>query len=162
MVTNIRQVTPWDFPEVPGYMTVAQVAKLYGVSKENVYYKIYTQRRFRKVFRVGKNRNETTRPVLLLDEAEVRAMHARETAVSYDKQLLEYNRRVKEWARRTGWRSRTGTPTHLNGPPHRELVEAYTAANPQDPPPWKDQLAEESDEAAEESDEADPQTAATA
>lgn len=147
MVTNVRQVTPWDFPEVPGYMTVKQVAALYGMSRENIFYKIYTQRRFQKVYRVGKDMDETERPMLLLDEAEVRAVHARdtarETAATFEQLLNAFNKRVKAWGREHDWHSATGTPVRVHGAPHRELVEAYLRAHPDDPEPKRAEEAED-------------------
>lgn len=120
-------------------MSVAQVAKLFGITKTAVYHKIYKQKAFNNVFRVGGNPNdphgEHERPFLLLLKSEVHAVKESETArrntVSPEQQVREWNRRVKDWGRQDG---RFG-PIHPGGRPVQELKIAYEKAHPDDPFP---------------------------
>lgn len=124
-----------DIPELPGYLTVSAVAKMFGIQKESVFYKIYSQGAFKHVYRVG-SLEETQRPVLLLLESEVKQVFKAErdsVRVHTSRELLNsWNKRVKDWGRVTQW---NGAEIKINGRPQQELVAAYLAANPADPRP---------------------------
>lgn len=124
-----------EIPELPGYMTVATVARIFGIEKESVFYKIYEQGAFQHVYKVGPP-EETRRPVLLLLESEVRRVFSTERAsvpMHTSRTLLkEWNKRVKAWGRETGW---TETPIADAGRPPKALVQAYLEANPEDTRP---------------------------
>lgn len=128
-----------DFPELPGYLTVAAVAKLFDITKESIFWRIYHMKTFKKVYRIG-SKEETKRPVIVLDEAEVMEVLARERHLvpepESDKQeLIAWHRRVKDWARANNW---TQTPIQPQGRPAHAMIIAYVAANPADPRPRPD------------------------
>lgn len=142
MPTLVRMASPWDYPQLPGYMTVAQVAKLWGTSKENIFYKIYNQQKFKHVYRVGENEDETKRPMLMLLAAEVREVYEREQREKQEgkpltvaQQRAAWFGRVRVWGREQGWRSKTGSPVYDSGPLHRDLMDDYLKAHPDDAEP---------------------------
>lgn len=122
-----------DIPEFPDYVTVAQAARILGISTVSVYYKIYTQRSLRDVFRVG---DFEDRPFLLLNKQEVIkvAEQERQPVEQTPEALLNaWNRRVKEWARHNA--DVDPATIRERGRPRQELVDRYLAAHPEDPRP---------------------------
>lgn len=121
-----------DIPEMPGYISVARAARIFDMTKASIYYKIYEQEKFKHVYRLGGG-DEESRPVLLLLESEVRQVAAREAeeaaVVPLKDRLNAWNKRVKDWGRRTGW---SATEIHVAGQPDLKLQAAYLAATPQD------------------------------
>lgn len=126
-----------EIPVLPGYISVARAARLLNMNKVSVYYKIYEQDAFRTVFKLAGAHDES-RPVILLLEAEVKAVAAREQheaetfAPALRERLNAWNKRVKAWGLSTGWSDGT---IHVAGAPSRPLQTAYLEANPQDPRP---------------------------
>src|SRR3954468_18263042 len=90
-----------DIPELPYYISVAQAAKMFGLSKVSMYYKIYTQRAFQNVFRIGGNPEDPAgsneRPFLLLLKSEVhevlKAEIEAQNRVTPEQQLNDWNHR---------------------------------------------------------------------
>lgn len=139
-----------DIPELPGYLTVATVAKMFGMRKESIFHKIYEQKSFQHVYRIGgkvtfkgldgKVRVEddvSQRPIIVLLESEVMRVFQQEMDSASAKpepsnDLTLWNKRVKQWGRDTGWAE---APIQVNGRPPLKLVKAYLAANPADPRP---------------------------
>ncbi len=125
-----------DIPELPGYLTVYRVAKLFGLSKASIYYKIYEQQAFKHVYKIPGSENDQ-RPVLVVLESEVHQVLAQERARAAQEplrvRLNAWNKRVKDWGRATNWGD--GVPIHKSGMAHKSLVEDYLAANPNDPRP---------------------------
>ena len=121
-----------DIPTMPGYVSVARAAKIFGMSKASIFYKIYEQEAFRHVYRLA-GAEDHARPVLLLLESEVYQVAAREReearTESFRARLNHWNKRVKQWGRETGW---TRTEIHTAGQPHRLLQQAYLAVHPDD------------------------------
>jgi hypothetical protein len=123
-------------PELPRYVGVAQAARILGIAKVSVYYKIYEQRKFATVYRVGGD-EEGIRPFLLLAreevEAELEAMRLAENspprAKTLAQQRLEWNRRVKEWGLNN---SRHAPFVRASGQPRADLVQAYLRTYPDD------------------------------
>lgn len=137
-----------DVPELPGYLTVAAVAEMYQIHKGTVYYMIFKSRRFRTVFKVTKGMSsqgeKDKRPLLLLDEREVKQVFAQKaedatlngsTDPQLKAKLTAWNKRVKQWGRDNGW---TETPIAISGPPQIQLIEAYLKAHPEDRKPRPD------------------------
>jgi len=131
-----------DIPELPHYMSVAQAAQLFGISKTSMYYKIYDQQKFKEVYRVGGDPEDehgiNERPFLLIRRSEVLAIKEAEdkenASVEQEtpaQRLNSWNRRVKEWGRRVG----TFGEIFEKGRPTHELIEAYQQAHPNDPRP---------------------------
>lgn len=107
-----------DIPELPGYLTVQAVGKLFGIAKESVFWKIYTQKAFQHVYKVG-SPDETQRPVLLILEDEAHKVFKQEqlSRVREDtdaEKLNAWNKRVKQWGRDTGWDT---MPIRVSGRP---------------------------------------------
>lgn len=129
-------MTLLEFPEIPGYISVARTAKIFGFSKASIYYKIYTQRAFQHVYRLG-GAGEGTRPVLLLLESEVRAVKAAEDAaaavVPFKDRLNAWHKRVKEWGKAQP--QLFSGPIHTAGQPHLDLQTLYLDHHPGDPRP---------------------------
>lgn len=125
------KLTVQDIPELPGYMTVADIAERYGINKGTVYHMIYESQRFKTVFKISKG-GTNQRPMLLVSESEVMKAFAGRTVVTDPQQVVkvgEWNKRVKQWGLDTGW---TQTPIFPSGPPQISLVEAFVKANPDD------------------------------
>lgn len=123
-----------EVPELPGFIPVAAVSERYGVHKGTIYYMIFSSKRFKTVFKVTRGA-EDQRPVLLLDENEVRKVMAerqRDADSENPKELAAWNRRVKDWGRAGGWHQ---TPISISGPPQLALVEQYLKAHPEDVKP---------------------------
>lgn len=120
-----------EIPPIPGYISVARTAKILGMTKASVYYKIYEQNAFKTVFKLPGSEDES-RPVLLLLESEVRRVGVREaeerTMVPLKERLAGWNTRVKTWGSDNGWQ----TPIHRAGQPPKALQEAYLSAHPED------------------------------
>lgn len=128
-----QRLTVEEIADLPGYMTVSAIAARYGVNKGTVYHMIYSTRRLKTVFKVGKGKDDQ-RPLLVVAENEVKQVFADRNKQAIDdpsflKRNGEFNKRVKAWGLAEGW---TQTPIHILGAPHRVLVEAYEKANPQD------------------------------
>lgn len=128
-----------DIPELPHYISVAQAAAVFGISKTSVYYMIYDQGLFEVVYRIGGDPEDPSglneRPFLLLLKAEVsRVKKAKDAAAQAGPPLLvrvkEWNRRVKEWGKENGF-----GPSSPAGRPNRLLVAAYNENHPDDPRP---------------------------
>lgn len=121
-----------DIPPIPGYVSVARTAKILGMTKASVYYKIYDQDAFKRVYKLP-GAEDASRPVLLLLESEVREVAEREAAARprdpAREALAAWNKRVKDWGRTTGW---SVTDIRAPGQPHLSLQAAYIAANPDD------------------------------
>lgn len=130
MVDVERPLTSADIPRLPGYVTIPEAAEILGITRTTMYYKIYEQRAFRTLFRVG-DPEEGRRPIVLLLETEVRDLARREAelAVHTPDPLNAWNKRVKDWARGNGM------TVHVAGQPSMQLRTAYVAAYPQDPRP---------------------------
>lgn len=129
-----RPLTIKDIPDLPGYMTVAQVAFLFNVSRFTVYDDIYVKRRFKKVFRAGKP-EDTGRPMLLLDETEVREQYEQSQQLSPKQAFRAWNLRVKTWANESGWAQRNGLVVSPRGEAQLKMVFAYVDEHPDDPNP---------------------------
>lgn len=127
-----------DIPEHPHLMSVAQVAKYFGITKTAVYYKVYNQERFKQVYRIGGDpddpHGEKERPFLLLLRSEVEMVKAAEEAAkvgpSHPQKVNEWNKRVKAWGRGQGY-----STVNERGRPNKLLTEAYITAHPDDPRP---------------------------
>jgi hypothetical protein len=125
-----------EIPDLPGYLSVAQVVERYGINKQTVYYMIFSQRAFKRVFKISRG-SDAKRVVLMLNEAEVASvMQQREERghrpPSRKAALRDWTYRVKQW----GWDNKwTATPIAKSGPPTRQLVDAYLQAHPDDPRP---------------------------
>ncbi len=130
-----------DIPELPGYLTVAAVAEKYGVGKGSIYNMVYSQLRFKNVFKITKGGNGgDKRPLILLLETEVARVFSDKSQYTVsDPELAarrsDWRKRVKTWGRADGWNE---TPIAVSGPPHASLVHAYLQANPDDPMPESD------------------------
>jgi hypothetical protein len=129
-----------DLPELPGYITVGKAAEKYGVHKGTIYYMIFNSQKIRSAHRVLKGGGDP-RPIIVVSKEEVdRVMTQRAASGEADvpvvsdlpAQKSEWNRRVKAWATQIGW---TQTTIKTFGPAPRPMVEAYLAANPEDPKP---------------------------
>lgn len=126
-----------EIPVLPGYISVARAAKIMGLHKVSVYYKIYEQDAFRTVFKVP-GADEGSRPIILLSQAEVEQVAARERAEAANVQaplrerLNAWNKRVKAWGIETSWGDQ---PIFEAGAPSRPLQSAYLQAHPQDARP---------------------------
>jgi hypothetical protein len=128
-----------DIPELPGYITVAAVADKYGLSKGMVYYLLYTKQAFGRPYKVSRGASDE-RPLILLDTREVDQImegrkaemieHDRASAPAED--LRQWNLRVKDWGRSTGWDT---TRISVSGQPGKQLVAAYQATHADDPRP---------------------------
>lgn len=129
-----------DIPELPHYVSVAWVAKLFGVSKTAIYYKIYEQEKFREVYRVGGDpddpKGERERPFLLLRKSEVeKVKKAEDEAKELPPMRLrvnEWNKRVKAWGRLNGF-----STVNERGRPNLLLTKAYIESHPDDPRPLR-------------------------
>jgi hypothetical protein len=132
MAADQEPLTIEQIPQIPGYLSVAQAAEIFGYAKESIFYKIYRQRAFNHVYRVG-DTSPGSRPVLVLLEAEVREVKAREDAASteepFKSRLRSWNRRVKQWGVDNNW---TQNVIHKSGQPHIDLQAAYEKAHPDD------------------------------
>lgn len=125
-----------DLPELPGYVSVAQAAKILGMAKTSVFYNIYTTGILRQVFRVGDEKEEE-RPFILLLEADVKRVAEQRLAVpapTYEGLLAEWNQRVKGWGASSGWDK---FRISEKGVPRRELVQDYLKDHPEDTRPVK-------------------------
>jgi hypothetical protein len=135
-----------EIPELPGYMTLAAIAEKYSVSKSTVYYMIMGQRLFRTVVKVTKGSDEAgkgdKRPMLLIKTSEVEKVFAersfRVVTAETSERLKEWNRRIKQWGRTSGW---SETAIHVAGAPPRILVDAYLAEHPDDQRPEMSEVA---------------------
>lgn len=125
-----------ELPELPRFINIAQAARILGITKTSVYYKIYDQKKFNVVYRVGggKDAPPDDRPYILLLKVEVEdlAKAEREAAaeVPLRIQINLWNRRVKEWGRQNGW-----GVVNPKGRPNLDLIEAYVKSHPNDPRP---------------------------
>lgn len=141
-----RKIKMADIPELTRYMTIAQVAKLFGVSKTAIYNRIYAREQFPTLFRLGGNPavgpedpdEREERPIILLLRSEVQAAWEQEQREKADsaaapmpqpRKLTEFHRRVKAWGIETGW---CGGPIGVKGAPRSDLVAAYESAHPDD------------------------------
>lgn len=127
---------PKDIPLLPRYISVAQAARIFGMSKPGIYDKIYKQRKFDVVFRVGDD-EYGDRPFLLLLKDEVLAVKKHEDEIAAMPPPLTalvsaWNQRVKDWGRQSDM---DGFRVNPKGPPNARLVEAYLNSNPRDPRP---------------------------
>jgi hypothetical protein len=122
-------------PPIPGYISVARAAKILGMAKASVYYKIYDQDAFNHVYKLP-GADDSARPVLLMLESEVRSVAERERAQRGEGEAKErlrvWNQRVKVWGRAGGWAS---SEISTFGQPSLLLQGAYLQAHPQDPRP---------------------------
>lgn len=126
-----------DLPELPGYMSIAEAAKLFGLTRQGIYYRAFTAKKFGTVYRVGGGTDSGERPFLLLARAEVDRVlreEAQQVAhqaalVTPEERLNAFHRRVKEWGLWSNW---TRTRISTKGRPHHELVAAYEQAHPND------------------------------
>lgn len=121
-----------DFPDLPGYLSIKQAAKLLGVAKFTIFHNIYERRLYRCVYKFGDER-----AMLALLESEFRAVHAdRLNGVPKPTSLVtrqrEWRSRVVAWARETGWDK---TFINRTGMVPRVLHADYLAAHPEDPRP---------------------------
>lgn len=131
----------YDLPELPGYMSVAQACKLFKLSKQGMYYRIFDLGQFRTVYRVGGGREEEgerrERPFLLLVKDEVMRVYREEQEAQGNEQsarekreaLNQFHRRVKDWGLANDWTQSRISP---KGRPHEALVRAYEKAHPKD------------------------------
>lgn len=125
-----------EFPALPDLMTVAQAAKLFGLTKTAMYHRIHNMNQFKNVWSLGDPDNERQIIVLLRDEVE--KVKAEEdylaeyaaTHLPYEQRLNEWTRRVKQWGRDQG-----SFDVRLNGHASGELVSAYLRVHPDDTRP---------------------------
>lgn len=137
MIATKKELDFRDLPELPGYMGFAEAAKLFGLSKQGMYYRAFDLKQF-LVYRVGGNYGE--RPFYLLVRAEVERVFREErdqgeqqdAVMSLRDRTNAFNRRVKDWGSKHGW---ARTRINVKGRPHYELVDAYLKAHPEDAKP---------------------------
>lgn len=125
-----------EIPELPGYITVAALAEKFGVNKSTIYYLLYSVQAFSRPYKIMKGVLDE-RPLILLDANDANlVMEKRKAGLAVEgavprtaKNVTEWNLRVKNWGRETGW---TQTRISPAGPPHKALADAYSAQHPQD------------------------------
>lgn len=137
------RITIDEIPELPGYMTLAAIAAKYKVDKGTVRYMILNQNVFSTVCKVTKGglTDKDKRPLLLISSGEVEQVFAARAKFKAEQpdparkqEVIEWNRRVKQWGRSVGW---TQTPISSAGPPNQTLIVAYAKRHPDDPRPIK-------------------------
>lgn len=134
-----RRLTIEDLPELPGYITVGGLAERYSVTKETIYYLLYDKKVLTRSYKISKG-VEGGRPLIMIEERqgdEVLQARQKELAehgktTGTPEQLREWNRRVKDWGRKTDWQL---TQIRDSGQPGIALQHAYIEANPDDPRP---------------------------
>lgn len=125
-----------ELPELPRFINIAQAARILGISKTSVYYKIYEQKKFNVVYRVGggKDAEADDRPYILLLKVEVEDLAEAEKAAAAEVplriQVNLWNKRVKDWGRQNDW-----GVVNPKGRPNLDLIEAYVESHPNDPRP---------------------------
>lgn len=144
----MRRLNVEEIPELPGYMTVAAIADKYHVHKGTVYYMITNSLSFgpNAVFKASKGTGDDQRPLLLVRTDAVtrvfakRAKDFKPVTDEYATAINDWNRRVKQWGRDSGW---TLTPIRTMGPPQHDLMAAYLRENPGDMRPEIDPVTEQ-------------------
>ena len=140
--TPNQRLTLEEIPELPGYMSVTQAAKAFGVTKQGMYWRIYDAQMFKAVCRVGGN-EEDERPFLLLSINEVEQLLRAEREQTPEQaeaqakrehahRVNEWHKRVKAWGRQTGFNDGR---IAAQGRPPKALVDAYLSAHPDDSKP---------------------------
>jgi hypothetical protein len=137
---------PQEIPELQRYITVAALAEMYEVDKGTIYYMLYNQSAFSRVYKVMKGVNDE-RPLILLnrlnavavmDERKKR-LEAGGPRASTAQEQREWNRRVKDWGHSIGW---SESRISRQGRPGQQLVDAYLRENPDDPQPGTQGVAD--------------------
>lgn len=119
-------------PVSPEWVGVSEAARMLGVSRTSVYYRIYDQGKFQQVYRLGDEEGE--RSVLILSRREVEQV-VREEQQEQPRPLrvrrFEWTKRVKAWAQQAEWAGHVARRGRLTD----DLVAAYEQGHPEDPKP---------------------------
>src|SRR5215475_3428460 len=84
IVTARWKMNPDEIPELPGYVTVAALAKKYNVNKGTIYYLLYNKRAFASACKVSKGEGDE-RPLILLATREADRVMSQRSADKGDR-----------------------------------------------------------------------------